>query len=197
MLISSKAKLVPVLTSTNLKPYFRIYSVNDRRYVEYRKHDKDNAFGEIYREGRFDMDKEVFINLTCDANLKKAAKRLLELRPNLDSEYPAAVLLCDHIVTEKCTNEVEWRKVSIDGTFTLFNGADPEPVPPNDGDHISSRIDSQVFFSPMSVIKMVKAELDAAIVEMLSEAKEREDKEKALLKKAKPLIDKIIKAQEI
>jgi hypothetical protein len=192
MLISSKAKLIPVLSFMTGLPYFHIYSVTDRRFVEHSKTEKNSAFGEIYREGRYNMDKAVFINLTNDANLKKAAQKLITLRPKATEEYPASILLWNDR-----TREIEWRKVSKEGKFTLFNGADDDDVPETEGVKIESSSDYVVYFSPLTAIKDAQDAFDADIKEMLGAAKEREDEARAVLKKAKPLIDKIIKAQEI
>lgn len=198
MFISTKTTLVPVFTVKSGKPYFHVYSEIDDRYVEHLTDDNHYKFGEIYNEHEYQMDDEDFIMLITDDDIKRAASKLLDLRPKADSEHPAAVIIREHnsFRKEHCT-DLEWQKVSYKGTFQLFANADPTKVPETEGTAIGASKNYEVYFSPITAIKAVKTSLEGVIKQMVAKATERENAEKAEIEKAKTIISQIIKAQEI
>ena len=198
MFISTKTTLVPVFTVKSGNPYFHVYSEIDNRYVEHLTDDNRYKFGEIYNEHEYQMDEEDFISLITDDDIKRAASKLLDLRPKADSEHPAAVIIRENNRSSKehCTN-LEWHKVSYKGTFQFFANADSTKVPETEGTAIGSAENYEVYFSPITAIKAVKTSLEGIIKQMVAQATERENAEKAEIEKAKPILSKILKAQEI
>jgi hypothetical protein len=198
MFISTKTTLVPVFIVKSGKPYFHVYSETDNRYVEHHNDDNRYKFGEIYKEDEYQMDAEYFISLITDDDIKRAASQLLGLRPKADSEHPAAVIIRENHSARKehCTH-LEWQKVSYKGTFQFFANADPTKVPETEGTVIDATKNYEVYFSPISAIKAVKTSLEGIIKQMVAQAIERENAEKAEIETAKPIISKILKAQEI
>ena len=198
MFVTTKTALDPVFIVKGGKPYFYVYSENDNRYVEHRTDDNRYKFGEVYKEGEYDMEEEEFIPLITDNDIKRAASKLLDLRPKADSEHPAAVIIRENNSSKKehCTY-LEWYKVSYKGTIKFFANSDPTKVPETEGTAIGYGNNNEVYFSPITAIKAVKKSLEGIITKMIVQANEREKAEQAEIERAKPLINQILKAQEI
>jgi hypothetical protein len=193
MLISSKAKLVPVMTSTStrLYPYFRVYSETDRLYVAHTESDPDGNFGSC----KYSDPDEQRIKLTNSDNIKKAARKLLEVRPKATASYPVSVIFLKSDSVD-CT-EIKWVPVDIKGNAMPFDGMDSFPIPQTEGESYCKNSVYKVYYSPVSAINTVVDYLTNCIGRMVELAKQTEDQEALDIATAKPLLERIIKAQEI
>lgn len=196
MQITSATKIVPLVTFTKAGDIIiKAFAPEKKAFVHLYN-------SEYARKGDFSCPLDLgqinnFVVIDCLADIEKAAKLVLTVRPSLSDEFPAAVLRYNPAFTHQ--DVMYWHLVNQLGQFEPYANTGWLDVPENGALlHPNSDIDhTRIYHSPVDAITAAYDQTVRFIGSLRREVKEEEDKVKKQIEEKKSLIDKINRAQEI
>ncbi len=153
-------------------------------------YDENVARGELV-EMRIDQLNEG-VNIDKVNDVCSAAKILMNLRPELSEEYPAAVILYN---PTKEPHILKWLLVDKFGQIEPFFNVPKVDVPEN-GSTLDEAPQNRIFYDPVGAIAALRKDVVDEIDVLREETKTKEENDQARADAKKPLIDLINKCQQ-